>query len=109
MAAINFSLLSWHIFICIMKKFKYIFSIFVSFAPINLILTLIYENDRFCFAMTNTIIGISSFFAIFLALSLFLSAIYVYSSSELRAEIKLRTFSPSQSAKRYFRSDDKPK
>ena len=109
MAAINFSLLSLHIFLCIMKKFKYIFLIFVSLAPINLILTFIYENDKFYFAMTNSIIGISSFFAIFLTLSLFLSAIYVYSSSVLRAEIKLRTFSPSQSAKRYFRSGDKLK
>lgn len=103
----NFIVFTYYIFIYFIRSLKYIVFLFISFAPINIILTFIYEEEKIKFAIVNAVIGVSSFIGAFMIISLLFSAVYVLSDPALRAAMRLSTFTPAKSAKRYLGSDGK--
>lgn len=104
MALYNFILFWFCISFLLMREWKYIIYGIIGLIVINLFYLLMIESNNIIHTAIYAFIAVSIIFPFFGAVGIIISAYHVYSSPALQAEMRSRTFVPSQASHKYFGS-----
>lgn len=105
----NFYSFLFYILYELLNQWRFVFWWCFGIIALNLIRVSIWEAGNIIDAIFYSVMAGLSLIFWFVLIAVFMSVYYLFWSHALRAEMQLRTFSPSQAAERYFGTGGRPR